>query len=171
MWSDLHNCRDSLHNRRHDDIHTKLHPNLCVATQLHDCQTIEVQKLRKLHSNLVCLNGWCLVSRPHGYVCHWNKTMRLRNLHRLWPVCPVGIGAAAQLSHLPLGRGDLPLRYLWSIRGSASGKHCGIDRSSHLRIIGICPCVISGMSIPRSRYGLCRTSTIFCIVWMVVPWC
>ena len=30
--------------------------------------------------------------RRHGYVCHWNKTMRLRKLHRLWLPC-------LQLSH------------------------------------------------------------------------
>ena len=32
------------------------------------------------------------------------------HIHRLWPACLVGIGVAAQLSHLPLGRVDLPPR-------------------------------------------------------------
>ena len=36
--------------------------------------------------------------------------------------------------------------YQWSIHKSANEKHCGYDRSLHLRIIGICRCVTPGTS-------------------------
>ena len=141
-------------------------PTLALQHNCYNCHTIEVQKLRKLHSPLLCLDRWCLVLRRHGHVCHWIKIMSLRNLHRLWPVCMFGIGVATQLSHLPLGRGDLPLHYQWSIHESVNEKHYGFDRSLHLRIIGICRCVI-----PDQDTGSAVPPTVFCLVWIVGPWC
>ena len=76
---------------RHTTTSTQSYtPTLALQHNCHNCHTIEVQKLRKLHSPLFGLDGWCFVLRRHGYVCHWIKTLRLLNLHRLWPVCLVG---------------------------------------------------------------------------------
>ena len=129
---------------------------LALQHHCHNCYTLEVRKLRKLHRPLFCLDGWCLVLRRHGYVCHWIKTMMLLNLHRLWPVCLVGHSVVGtyhcSTKGLPI---NLPMK-----------KHCRFDRSSHLRIMGTCRCVTPGMSTLRSRYWLCGTSTAFCIVLM-----
>ena len=134
---------------------------LALQHNCHNFHTTEVQKMRKLHSPLFCLDGWSLVLRRHGHVCHWIKTMRLRNHHRLWHVCLVGIGVATHLSHLPLGRGDCHC--------STNGPSINLSMKSTvdstvLHIFG------SSLCDPRNVHPSIKIRTL-CIVWMVGPWC
>ena len=115
-----------------DDWHLSLYPNLGVATQPPQLPHDRIAETEEAPQSSV-LSGWLKLG-----VASTRARLPLDQVNeadRLCPVCMVGIGVAAQLSHLPPVRGDLPLRYLWCIHKSVDEKHCGFDRSSHLRII------------------------------------